>query len=91
MLELRVSKKELELWGANSLEGCLAIEGYLAKEGFYQEPIRILFEQWSPEKVEAESGPDMLLLPEYLPLCLCESVISLTQRGVKLEFGVYYK
>jgi hypothetical protein len=85
MQVLQISKKDLETMGSNSLQGMIynKLGCNVSKE------IRIEFEQTSLGWRAEHNGPEGVIIPEYVPWCLCESIVNLMNSGYKLEIGEY--
>jgi len=84
MKTIKISKQILENIGSNSLQGLIFKEFEdIPKE------LRIEFEQTSIEYRKGHNGPDDIILPEFVPMVLCESIVSLTNQGIKIEIGEY--
>jgi hypothetical protein len=80
---IKISKKALETFGSNSLEGHIMNEfNELPKE------LRIEFEQTSIGWRREHGGPDSIIIPEFVPMVLCESILYLSQY-CRLEIGEY--
>ena len=84
MKTIKISKQALENLGSNSLQGLIFRElGEIPKE------LRIEFEQTNIGYRKEHNGPDNIIIPEFVPMCLCESIISLMNQGIKIEIGEY--
>lgn len=78
-MELDITKADLETIGTNSLQGMLLDKGV-------REPcsITIRFQQSSLGWKHAHDGPEVLLIPEHVPMCLCESIVNLQRQGYQI-------
>jgi len=85
MKEIKISKKMMVTMGSHSLSGHLLMLGLIPTA----EPIKVLFQESTREWKEKHGGADEIIIPEYVPACLCEDVIHLTEQGIKLEIGYY--
>jgi hypothetical protein len=84
METIKISKNSLSLIGANSLEGWIFTQfGSIPKE------LRIEFEQSTLEWKQKNKGPDEIIVPEHVPMVLCESILYLSKKCNKLEIGEY--
>ncbi len=52
--------------------------------------IKIEFETRSLAQLQEHNGPDFVLIPEYVPMCLIESVLDLTRNGYNITIGEYH-
>jgi hypothetical protein len=84
MNTIQIKKSELERLGSNSLIGLAS------HYGFQPGPLRIEFEEWSYAQTEHNKGPDWVLVPEFLPLCLCQDMLTLTRLGFQVELGKFH-
>lgn len=84
MKEFKLTKKMLEFMGTGSLTG------YLMKAGIIptNEPIKLLFQQSSFEYKRTHNGSD-IIIPEFSPMCMAESLINLIEKGYKIIIGEY--
>lgn len=76
MATVRLTKDDLEKFGSSSLTGRLAKLGTIRPC-----PLVVEFEESSAGWRERNDGPEIVLIPEYVPACLCEDVLALTGRG----------
>jgi hypothetical protein len=83
---LKISKKMLESIGSNSLEGTIFKEF-----GEFPKELRIEFEQTSTLWKQTNNGPEEIILPEHVPMVLCESILNILKQNYceKLEIGEY--
>jgi hypothetical protein len=75
---LKITKKDLEVFGSASLEGMI-----FNAFGEIPPQLRIEFEQ----KLR-KGEPDIILIPEFVPVVLVESIINLAKK-CELEVGGY--
>jgi hypothetical protein len=84
MNSLKISKQQLSALGANSLLGLVT------KNGFFQPTdLEILFEETTEEWRREHKGADEIIVPEYVPACLCQDILTLIQMGFNLRVGTY--
>ncbi len=76
MKTIDITKKDFETIGTRSLEGLLLERGIVEPQ-----PITIRFEQSSAAWKHQYGGPDSLIMPEHVPMCLCESILNLQRQG----------
>ncbi len=81
-----LSKRDLETIGTRSLEGLLLKHG-MAEPG----PITIRFQQSSTGWRQSNGGPEPLIIPEYVPMCLCESIVNLQRQGFTVTIEHFIK
>lgn len=86
MKTLRISKKQLGTIASFSLQGIALSEGLIPND---EMKLQVLFEQSTLAWKQENNGPDFLLLPEHVILCLCESIVALSVQGYKVEIGEY--
>lgn len=74
-----ITKEWLEKCGTASLQGALYQEGI-------REPqlVPLWFEQSRPE-------PDLIIMPDFVPACLVESIVSMMKKGYDFEIRTYPK
>lgn len=73
---LQISKKRLKVFGSESLLGKIFSSGFTKAH-----PLRIEFEQGVK--------PEMVEIPDYVPMCLLRDVTRLRNEGWKIEIGEY--
>lgn len=76
---MKITQEWLETCGTASLEGALLAEGIIQPQ-----PVTLSFEQCRPE-------PQTLLMPDYAPACLVESVLNLIGKGFSFKVETYRK
>lgn len=76
-----ITKKWLQTCGDHSLEGALYEAGVR-----HPQPLTLRFEQGV---LDPEQGPDLLLVPDFVPVCLLRSVVSLCRQGYELKIETY--
>lgn len=86
MNELRINHDLLGKLGSGSIIGILADKGFLHKK----QPIKILFKTRNLSQCREHGGPDSVIIPEFVPMCLCDDIVTLIGMGEKLEFGEYH-
>jgi len=86
-LAIRLTHKDWETMGSHSLEGIiisrcppLLVDTFLCQDA----EIILEIEQTSFSYRDEEHGPLQMIIPEFVPLCLIESIISLMQKGLKI-------
>lgn len=87
MVELKVSKDQLCRMASYSLQGMLYKE-----HGAVYPPakVRILFETFDFEQCRNNGGPDDIIIPEYVPMELCRSVLAMVAQGYEIEIDEYH-
>ncbi len=80
MKTINITKQMLEAIASHSLEGILYDQGV-------REPceLTLSFQQSSLSWRELNDGPEALIMPEYVPMCLCESIVNLIKQGFKVS------
>jgi hypothetical protein len=78
METLKISKNQLSIIGDHSLEGMI----YRQFDTIPKE-LRIEFEQSENKR------PEKIKIPEYVPMVLCQSILSLSKQCEKVEIGEY--
>lgn len=84
-IEIKLMKKALETIGSSSLLGRVGISGKLPPA-----TVLILFETFSPEQCRKAGNPDEIIIPEYVPMCLCKDMLALTKVGYSVEIGEWH-
>jgi hypothetical protein len=79
---VRVSKSQYELMGSASLVAYVTMD-------YPPSPVTIQFEQTSIEWRKDHNGPEEIIVPEYLPTCLCDDILTLIRLGYTLTIGEY--
>jgi hypothetical protein len=79
---IQVSKEEFQRMGSGSLVGKVA-------EKFPPSEVIIKFEQTSLNWRKCNGGPDEIIVPEYLPMCLCGDIVDLIRLGYRLTIDEY--
>jgi len=74
-----ITKEWLETCGTASLQGCLYEKGI-----FEPQKVTLWFEQARPE-------PDLIIMPDFVPACLVQSVVDLTKKGYEIEIRTFQK
>ncbi|MFA5766432.1 MAG: hypothetical protein WC919_00725 [Candidatus Paceibacterota bacterium] len=80
---VQISKDQFERMGSGSLVGKVA-------EKFPPSEVTIKFEQTTLNWRKANGGPEEIIVPEYLPMCLCGDIVDLIRLGYKLTIDEYY-
>lgn len=75
-----LKKEHFETWGANSLEGICFNLGIVAPQ-----PVRLRFQQKSQGWCRENGGPDLYIVPEFMPLCLVDSILRMTALGFQFD------
>jgi hypothetical protein len=82
ILEVKISKKNLESLGAAGLTGLIISQ--VGPVTFSQcKQIRLLFEQTSTEWRAQHNGPEAIVCNEFSPMCLAEDIVYLTTHHQK--------
>lgn len=79
-----ITKAMLEQFATASLEGLLFELGLGEPQ-----PITLRFEIRPLSWCQANGGPDQIILPEYVPMCLAKSMVNLARRGYELTIEEY--
>ena len=82
MNTIYIAKDQFERMGSGSLVGKVA-------EQFGPSEVVIRFEQTSLNWRKSNSGPEEIIVPEYLPMCLCGDIVDLIRLGYKLKIDEY--
>jgi hypothetical protein len=80
MTTLRIKRSDWERFATSSLEGLLMGAGLHPNDD-----VTLEIEQTSLAWRTEHGGPDLLLVPEYVPMCILESVIKLIGMGCKVS------
>jgi hypothetical protein len=80
---IQISKDQFERMGSGSLVGKVA-------EKFPPSEVTIKFEQTSLNWRKSHGGPEEIIIPEYLPMCLCGDIVDLIRLGYKLKIDEYH-
>ncbi|MDO8641471.1 MAG: hypothetical protein Q7R33_08050 [Nitrosarchaeum sp.] len=83
MKTLKISKTMLETFGDHSLEGLI----YKTFNEFPKD-LRIEFEQSTMTWRQENKGPEEIIIPEFVPMTLCKSILSLSKQ-LNLEIDEY--
>ncbi len=86
MNTIDITKKDLETIGTHSLQGLLVREGFMEPG-----PITFRFQQSSTGWKEGNGGPDEIIMPEHVPMCLCASIASLQKKGYTITVEAFVK
>ena len=86
MVTIEITKEFLETYGTASLQGTLA-----SLEVYDPTLIVLRFPQTSYSWRKANGGPDIYMMPEFVPFCLLESVLTLMSRGYTFRVEWYCK
>jgi hypothetical protein len=85
-VEFKLPKSIWPVMGSHSLQGLMVSEDIdLSKVT----EIHLLFQQSSEGFKRENRGPHELILPEHFPMVLCESILALCARGIKVSIGEY--
>jgi len=74
-----ITKEWLETCGTASLQGALFKAGVVEPQ-----PVTLWFEQARPE-------PDLVIMPDFVPACLVESIVSMMKKGYDFEIRTFQK
>jgi hypothetical protein len=85
MFTVKIPREFLATFGSSCLTGLCFQKGF-----DFKDDLRIEFEQSSIEYRQAH-GPDEIIIPEFVPMCLAEDLLSLAKRGFKIKIGEYTK
>lgn len=84
--KMRISKKQLETIGSASITGMLLTQKIIPNERM---EIVLEFEQSSRELKEKNNGPDLIIIPEHVVMCICDDIVSLMARGYRVTITEY--
>lgn len=79
----RLTKKQMETIGANSLCGLLINANIIPQH----KKFTIEFETRSKNWCRKNNGADFIIIPEYVPMCLMEDIVYLTKNGFDIQFA----
>jgi hypothetical protein len=74
-----ITKEWLETCGTASLQGALFKEGIVEPQ-----PVTLWFEQARPEA-------DLIIMPDFVPACLVQSIVDLMKKGYEFRIETYRK
>lgn len=77
---MKITKAWLETCGTASLEGALY------EAGIMEPQLVVLSFERSPL---TDKGPDLLLIPDFAPACLVQSIVNLCAKGYKFKVEQY--
>ena len=80
MKTIRLDKTFFETCGTNSLEGLLVSEGATEPQ-----PILLLFPQTSLGWRQGNNGPDLYIVPEFVPMVLIDSILWMIRKGYTIS------
>lgn len=79
-MNIEIGKEFLETCGTASLQGLLYERGVTGPQ-----PITLRFKQTSYAWRQENKGPELYIMPEFVPYCLIESVLKLVESGYKVD------
>jgi len=79
--KLRIKHSDWEKMASGSIEGIALMSGWDGKSDLILE-----IEQTTSRFRRANGGPEYIIVPEYTPWCILESVVRMTNLGVKITF-----
>lgn len=88
-MELKIRYEDYEVIGSHSLLGRLMegfLDGSLKKEGLV-----LKFQASTLKECEERPGPEILLMPEHVPMCLIEDVIKLVSEGIRVTIDTFHE
>jgi len=80
---LIIDKKFLETLGSHSLEGKI----FDLCNGIPKDILELQFLESSQSWRDENGGPNEIIINEFVPFCLVESVLNLIRMGVKLQIS----
>ncbi len=80
MKTIRLDKAFFERCGTNSLQGLLVSE-----KATEPQPIRLLFPQTSLGWKHENNGPDLYMVPEFMPMVVIDSILWMIGRGYTIS------
>lgn len=87
MQTFRISKKLLETIASASLRGLLWEAGITISD---DRELHLEFETFTLQQCRQNDGPDLVIIPEYVPMCLLECVLSFIKNGWTVTVGQYH-
>jgi hypothetical protein len=78
---IKISKKLMEAFGSKTLEGIVFSDPHFQEN----QPICLDFEETSLEERKKRGGAEEIIVPEYFPACLVESVLNLQNMGYEVK------
>ena len=84
-MNLKLTKAVLETIATHSLEGMLLEQGVIDPCA-----ITICFEESTMDWRRRHKGPDSVIIPEFVPRCLCASIVNLIKKGYSITFESFY-
>lgn len=79
-MKIEIGKEFWETCGQSSLQGYLYERGAVTPG-----PLTLVFKQTSFGWRQQNGGPDMYIVPEFMPYCLIESILNLVANGYKID------
>jgi len=71
--------------------GSHSLQGLFYKAGLKPGPVTLVFQGSPNEYLLRHNGPEEIIIPDYMPFCLVESILAMQQEGwqftVKLDCG----
>jgi hypothetical protein len=64
-----------------SVLGTFSIQGMAVKAGFPPGPLTIVFRGSSSAYCRDHDGPELLIMPDYVPYCIVESILQMQRNG----------
>lgn len=83
-LTIRIKHSLWSVVGTCTLMGLYA-EAMLANQDRDEKTLVLEIEQTSFEYRKARGGPEEIIVPEFMPPCLIEDVLTLSRRGVDIH------
>lgn len=83
-MNIEIDKDFLETCGSASLQGRLYECGVNGPQ-----QITLRFKQTSYAWRQENKGPELYIIPEFVPFCLIESVLKLVEQGYKIDVEFY--
>lgn len=79
-MKIEIGKEFWETCGQTSLQGYLYERGAVAPG-----PVTLVMKQTPYSWRQQHGGPEIYLVPEFMPYCLIESILSLVESGYKID------
>lgn len=80
-MEIEISKELVCKLASRSLEG-ICITEIEQKTGKYEKvPVKLIFFGSSLEYCRKNNGPELLIMPDFVPFCIAESVLEMVKAG----------
>jgi hypothetical protein len=82
-MRIEITQKLLGTFGDNTLRGCMAIQEPSVAFSDIEEVELVFIEPSAGRSVK--DGPELFLIPEYVPTLLVRQVLDLVTHGIKVR------